>query len=336
MEHPTPRRVAVLAGGHSGEAEVSRKSAAMVMANMDRGLFAPVLVHIDVDGWWCERPGDGQRVLVDPSSFSFATSNGQTWSPELAFVIVHGTPGEDGILQRSLEAAGIPHTTASSAIMALTFHKGQTTRALREAGLPVAASAEVAPGETGDAARQRDVLAELGLPVFVKPNEAGSSLGISKVNDAKALWPAIDAARAEDGGSVLVEANLKGREFTCGVIPDGAGGLQVLPVTEIVTENEFFDYAAKYEGQSQEITPALLDERDTTQLQSTALRVYETLHLRGMARVDMMMVPGEPAHVIEINGVPGFSEASIVPLQAAKAGLDKRALVTRLLQAATL
>ena len=336
MEHPTPRRVAVLAGGHSGEAEVSRKSAAMVMAHMDRALFTPVLVHIDVDNWWCERPGDGRRVVVDPSSFSFATSNGQTWNPELAFVIVHGTPGEDGVLQRSLEAAGIRHTTASSPVMALTFHKGQTTRALREAGIPVAASAEVAPGEIWDAARQRDVLAELGLPVFVKPNEAGSSLGISKVNNASELWPAIEAARAEDGGSVLVEATLNGREFTCGVIPDGAGGLQVLPVTEIVTENEFFDYAAKYEGQSHEITPAPLDQRDTTQLQSTALRVYATLRLRGMARVDMMMVPGEPAHVIEINGVPGFSEASIVPQQAASAGLDKRALVTRLLQAATL
>ena len=336
MEHPTPRRVAVLAGGYSGEAEVSRKSAAMVLAHMDRGLFAPVLVHIDVDGWWCERPSDGRRVPVDPVSFSFAMADGDTWRPDLAFVIVHGTPGEDGILQRNLETAGVPHTTASSAVMALTFHKGQTTRALREAGLPVAASAEVAPGETWDAARQRDVLSELGLPVFVKPNEAGSSLGISMVSDVQALWPAIEAARVEDGGSVLVEANLDGREFTCGVIPDGAGGLQVLPVTEIVTDNEFFDYAAKYEGQSQEITPASLDERDTAQLQSTALRVYETLRLRGMARVDMMLVPGEPAHVIEINGVPGFSEASIVPQQAASAGLDKCALVTRLLQAATL
>ena len=192
--------MAVLAGGHSGEAEVSRKSAAMVLAHMDRELFAPVLVHIDMEGWWCERPSDGQRVAVEQNTFSFAMANGGTWSPELAFVIVHGTPGEDGILQRSLESAGIPHTTASSAVMALTFHKGQTTRALRKAGLPVAASAEVAPGETWDDQRQRDVLAQLGLPVFVKPNEAGSSLGISKVNDASALWPAVEAARAEDGG----------------------------------------------------------------------------------------------------------------------------------------
>ena len=336
MEHPPPLRVAVLAGGYSGEASVSRKSAAMVLAHMDRVLYAPVLIHIDVEGWWCERPSDGMRVSVDQGTFSFANAKGETWAPELAFVIVHGTPGEDGILQRSLEAARIPHTTASSAIMALTFHKGQTTRALREAGLPVAASAELAPGETWDDQQQRDVLAQLGLPVFVKPNEAGSSLGISKVNDASALWPAVEAARAEDGGSVLVEANLNGREFTCGVIPDGAGGLQVLPVTEIVTENEFFDYAAKYEGQSQEITPAALNERDTVQLQSTALRVYNTLHLRGMARVDMMMVPSEVAYVIEVNGVPGFSEASIVPQQAAAVGLDKRALVTRLLQAATM
>ena len=308
----------------------------MVLAHMDRALFSPVLIHIDLEGWWCERPSDGLRVEVDQGTFSFAMADGDAWTPELAFVIVHGTPGEDGILQRGLESAGIPHTTASSAVMALTFHKGQTTRALREASLPVAASAEVAPGETWDNQHQQDVLAQLGLPVFVKPNEAGSSLGISKVNDAAALWPAVEAARKEDGGSVLVEANLNGREFTCGVIPDGAGGLQVLPVTEIVTENEFFDYAAKYEGQSQEVTPAALDERDTAHLQSTALRVYNTLNLRGMARVDMMMVPGEAAYVIEINGVPGFSEASIVPQQAAAVGLDKRALVTRLLQAVAL
>ena len=336
MEHPNTRRVAVLAGGHSGEAEVSRKSASMVLAHMDRALFSPVLIHIDLEGWWCERPSDGLRVEVDQGTFSFAMADGGAWTPELAFVIVHGTPGEDGILQRGLESAGIPHTTASSAVMALTFHKGQTTHALRKAGLPVAKSAEVAPDETWDNRRQLDVLAELGLPVFVKPNEAGSSLGISKVNNAEALWPAVEAARAEDSGSVLVEANLDGREFTCGVIPDGEGGLQVLPVTEIVTDNDFFDYAAKYEGQSQEITPAVLEECDTAHLQSTALRVYKTLQLRGMARVDMMLVPGKAAHVIEINGVPGFSEASIVPKQAAVAGLDKRGLVTRLLQAAAL
>lgn len=336
MKHPTPRRVAVLAGGYSGEAEISRKSAAMVLAHMDRELFVPVLIHIDVEGWWCVRPQDDQRVVVDQRTFSFATADGDRWTPQLAFVIVHGTPGEDGILQRGLESAGIPHTTASSDTMALTFHKGQTNRALREAGLPVAASDEVDPDETWDNEHQESVLSRLGLPVFVKPNEAGSSLGISKVKRASELWPAVEAARAEEGGSVLVEANLEGREFSCGVIPDGAGGLQVLPVTEILTDNEFFDYAAKYKGQSQEITPAPLDGQDTAELQSITLRVYETLHLRGMARVDMMLVPGNTAHVIEINGVPGFSEASIVPKQAAAVGLNKRALVTRLLQAAAL
>ena len=171
MEHPTPRRVAVLAGGHSGEAEVSRKSAAMVLAHMDRALFAPVLVHIDVDGWWCERPSDGQRVAVEQHTFSFAMANGDTWSPELAFVIVHGTPGEDGILQRSLESAGIPHTTASSAVMALTFHKGQTTRALREAEIHVAASAEVAPGETWDDHDNMKFWLNWGFPCLSSPTK---------------------------------------------------------------------------------------------------------------------------------------------------------------------
>jgi D-alanine-D-alanine ligase len=324
-------KVAVMAGGHSGEAEVSRRSAAMIMNHMDRSRFAPVLVHIDRDGWWAERPEDGKRARVSMLDNTYEGADGARHGFDVAFIIVHGTPGEDGLLQAHLQWTGLPHTTASARAMATTFHKGWTTALLRNAGIPVARSIEILPGETWDVEKVDEVVGQLGLPCFVKPNESGSSLGITKVKHAEDLCHAVETARATGSSTVLVEALLSGREFTCGVIPDGKGGLQALPVTEILTDNDFFDYAAKYDGQSREVTPAEVDAADTATLQSTAVRTYRTLHMQGMARVDMMLEPGAEPHVIEINAVPGFSEQSIIPQQAEAVGLSKQALITRIL-----
>ena len=174
-----------------------------------------------------------------------------------------------------------------------------------------------------------EVVATLGLPCFVKPNESGSSIGITRVTSQDQLWPAVLEARQTGTSTVLVEALLIGREFTCGIVPDGKGGVQALPITEIVSHNDFFDFAAKYDGESHEITPASLDDRDVTVLQRQAKTVYQTLHLQGMARVDMMMEEGGEPHVIEINTVPGFSAQSIIPQQAEVAGMDKTALISR-------
>jgi D-alanine-D-alanine ligase len=331
MGASSPLRIAVLAGGFSGEADVSRRSAAMVMAHMDRERFQPYLVNIDREGWWTQETDDSPRLAIDRQTLGFEAANGDKVVADLAFVMVHGTPGEDGLLQAHLDLCGIPHTTASARVMATTFHKGWTTALLRDAGLPVARSVECLPPETWDDSRVNEVVAELGLPCFVKPNESGSSIGISRVTEAGELWPAIEEARTTGTSTVLVEALLAGREFTCGVIPDGNGGLQALPVTEIVSHNAFFDYAAKYDGQSHEITPAELDEDNTAMLQRTAVKVYQTLHLEGMARVDMMMVEGEAAHTIEINTVPGFSAQSIIPQQAAAVGIDKTSLISRII-----
>ena len=324
-------RIAVLAGGFSGEADVSRRSAAMVMTHIDRTRFLPYLVNIDRDGWWTQAGDDGPRVDVDRQTLGYTSSAGEEVKADLAFVMVHGTPGEDGLLQAHLDLCGIPHTTASARVMATTFHKGWTTALLRDAGLPVARSVECLPSETWDKKRVDEVIAKLGLPCFVKPNESGSSIGISRVAEAHELWPAIEEARTTGTSTVLIEALLLGREFTCGVIPNGDGGLQALPVTEIVTHNAFFDYAAKYDGQSHEITPAELGDDDTAMLQRTAVQVYQTLHLQGMARVDMMMAEGQAAHVIEINTVPGFSAQSIIPQQAASVGIDKTSLISRII-----
>ena len=215
--------------------------------------------------------------------------------------------------------------------MATTFHKGWTTALLRDAGIAVARSVECMPAETWDETRQSEVIATLGLPCFVKPNESGSSIGITRVASKDQLWPAVLEARQTGTSTVLVEALLKGREFTCGIVPDGKGDIQAMPITEIVSHNDFFDYAAKYDGESHEITPASLDERDVTALQRQAKAVYQTLHLQGMARVDMMMEESGEPHVIEINTVPGFSAQSIIPQQAEVAGMDKTALISRLI-----
>ncbi len=318
-------RVAVLAGGFSGEANVSRRSAAMVMEYIDRDAYDPVLIHIDRERWWTEV--DGRVLEVNRDTLSI-----EDGKIDLAFVMVHGTPGEDGLLQAHLDFCGIPHTTASARVMATTFHKGWTTSLLRDAGMHVARSVECLPNEAwGDEDVQRTV-DRVGLPCFVKPNESGSSIGVSKVSEAHELWGAVEAARETGTSTVLVESLLAGREFTCGVIPDGQGGLQALPITEIVSHNDFFDYAAKYDGQSHEITPADIDDASKEAMQRTAKEVYRVLHLQGMARVDMMMDVGQLPHVIEVNTVPGFSAQSIIPQQAACVGLDKTALISRIIE----
>jgi len=331
MGASSPLRIAVLAGGFSGEANVSRRSADMVMAHIDRKRFEPYLVNIDREGWWTPGEDKSTRLSVDRETLGFAKPTGEVVAADLAFVMVHGTPGEDGLIQAHLDLCGIPHTTASTRVMAATFHKGWTTALLRDSGIPVARSVECLSSETWNQQRIHEVVTDLGLPCFVKPNESGSSIGITRVASAEDLWPAIEGARKTGSSTVLIEALLAGREFTCGVIPDGTNGTQALPVTEIVSHNAFFDFAAKYDGQSHEITPADINELDTRKLQETATRVYQQLDLQGMARVDMMMAEGDEPHVIEVNTVPGFSAQSIIPQQASAVGIDKTTLISRII-----
>jgi D-alanine-D-alanine ligase len=314
--------ILVFTGGYSGEAAISRKSAKMVMDHMDRSRFAPVLVHIDRSGWFTDH--DGTKTPTSMESL-LADSN-----PYIGvFIMVHGTPGEDGKLQGLLETAGVPFTTGDSRAMALTFHKGRTTDALREAGIPVARARQLLPGDAWSTA---ELVEELGLPCFVKPNETGSSIGIEKVSRMDQMDAAISHAMDVGGAAgVIIESLLSGREFTTGVIPDENGEPMALPVTEIITHREFFDYAAKYDGESEEITPAEIPDTLRERLQLRAVEVYRATDMKGMARVDMMCEPeGEP-HVIEINTVPGFSEASIIPKQAAAIGMSKTELISRII-----
>lgn len=319
------KRIAVVQGGFSGEAVISVKSAGMVMRHLDTEKYEAVLYSITQEGWSAHFKNEDVEIRRDDFA---AIGLNETFVPDVALVMIHGTPGENGILQGYFDLIDLPYTTGDVLNLALTFNKGLTTMALRHMGLPVAKGKLINSEDTVDPSQ---LINEVGLPCFVKPNQGGSSLGMSKVKSTEELLPAI-AKAFEIDDQVLVESFLEGREVTCGVIP-WHGGVRALPPTEIISENEFFDFAAKYEGQSQEITPAPISEAQTKSVQSLAERIYTKLRCRGMVRVDFMILSGAP-HVIEVNTVPGFSEASILPQQAAAADIPIETLLDELIRSA--
>jgi D-alanine-D-alanine ligase len=238
------------------------------------------------------------------------------------FMIIHGTPGENGILQGYFELQGIPTTTGDTLNMALTFNKKMTTRVLGTFGFHVAKSLTM---KQSDAFTTEQIVAQVGLPCFVKPNCGGSSIGTSRVNKAEDLQHAIDLALKVDS-QIIIEEFIEGTEVTCGVIK-WQGEIMALPITEIVSQKEFFDFEAKYQGQSEEITPARLEEDIYKQVQANSEAIYKALDCRGMIRVDYI-IRNQDIYVIEVNTTPGFSEASIIPQQAGVQGISKTELIT--------
>lgn len=317
------QKIAVVCGGYSGEAEVSMRSAAMVMEHIDLTLYSPVKIVIQKDRWFAE--WKGAEWEVNRNDFSVML-DGEIHQFDGAFIIVHGTPGENGLLQGYFEMLGIPYTTGDVLNMSITFNKKATTTFLKSLGFSVAESVVLYKNEEWNA---DSILQRVGLPCFVKPNNGGSSIGTSKVKEMGQLVPAIEKAFKEDG-QVIIESFLNGTEVTCGVI-QWEGKVQALPMTEIVSENEFFDFEAKYKGKSHEITPARIDQALFEEIQNLSEKIYIQLKCRGMIRVDFIIHDGVP-HVVEVNTVPGFSAASIIPQQAACVGIDKTALITAVIQ----
>ncbi len=317
-------RVAVVCGGYSGEAEVSMKSAAMVMEHIDRSRFVPVQVVIGPLRWYAFT-ANGESD-IDKQDFSYE-ENGVNYRPDVCLVMIHGTPGEDGKLQGYFDVIGMPYTTGSVLNLSLTFNKLFTGRMLRQLGF------DAARGVLLHHPQEVDVEAlehELGYPMFVKPNEGGSSLGVSKVKQANELPAALELAFSK-GGSVIIEEFMGGREITCGVLCTG-GVYQALAITEIVTQKEFFDFAAKYSyDQTEEITPAPLPEADYLLCQRVSERIARVFECRGVVRIDYKYEPGR-IRPIEINTVPGMTQYSIVPQQAEAVGISKQALITRLVE----
>ena len=299
------KKVAVIEGGYSSEKSVSIKSAKTVFDNLDRTKFDPTRVLID-ENEWTAYDADG-RYTIDKNDFSF-NKNDTKHNFEYAFIVIHGTPGEDGKLQGYFDMIGIPYNTSSAAITSLTFQKFHCNQLLKNFGVNVAEAVLI---KSDDEINEEEILNKVGLPCFVKPTDGGSSFGVTKVKAEEELNNAIKSA-FKHGSEVIVEANIEGREVTNGVYRDDKG-INTLPITEIISENEFFDYEAKYDGKSNEVTPAKISDELTARIKALTTHIYSTLGMKGIARVDYIIDINNTPFVIEINSVPGMSKESIVP-----------------------
>lgn len=306
------KKIAILCGGYSSEFEISIKSATTILNNFPKEHEA-FLIEITPEKWTAIYKNE--RFDVDPWNFTFQTDK-ETIKADAAIIYIHGNPGENGKLQAFLEMRQIPFINSGGLASHLSFDKWYCNQFLRNFDIPVAKSLFL---KAKTQFTSSEIIETLGLPCFVKPTDSGSSYGISKVNQTEELVPALDKAFAE-GESVVIESFLKGTEVTCAVYRT-PNGLKALPLTEIVSENEFFDFEAKYLGKSQEITPARVSEEIKEKVQATAKDVYTLLNLRSIARVDFMVVDDVP-HVIEVNTTPGFSPASLVPQMLACEGIE--------------
>ena len=323
--------IAVMRGGYSGESVISHRSALRMLTAIDAGQFDPYYVTITRDGWSCERP-DGTDAPFDRGGFRIDRGKGmETFAA--ALIAVHGPPGEDGKLQGYLDMLGVPYQTGGVLAMALSFSKYGTTAQLRQLGFRVSPSVLFHRDLTGDAPSLPN---GIGYPCFVKPDESGSSLGVTKVKRPEELAQALAIAFRECP-RVMVEAAVTGRELTCGVIRLD-GRVEALPVCEIRTPREFFDYEAKYHAtDTEELVPAPLSAAVTRLVQERSAAIYTALDLRGMVRVDHFWCGAEEAIAdqlvtIEVNATPGFSEASIYPKMLDVCGMGVPAAVNGLLR----
>src|SRR5436190_1987752 len=321
------KTIALVTGGFSGEAVISYKSAVTIDKNLDRDKFNVYKIDIRPDGWFYEST-DRKKNEVDKNDFSL-TLNGEKIKFDAVFIGMHGTPGEDGKLQGYFDTLKIPYTSCDVATSALTFNKWFSVAVAAFSGIYVAKSEMLikksfqGPDEIAD---------KLKFPVFVKPNNGGSSIGMSKVRQSSdEFGAAIEKALREDD-QVLIEECIEGREFTVGVFKT-KGNIIVLPITEVISKKDFFDYEAKYEGASSEVTPADIDEVVADKIRDTAKRIYEIFNCRGVVRIDFIYnEEAKQPFMLEINTIPGQSEASIVPQQVKAMGWTLKEFYTKLVE----
>ncbi|AZI40722.1 D-alanine--D-alanine ligase [Epilithonimonas vandammei] len=309
------KNIAVVMGGYSDEYKVSLKSGQLIFESLDRELYTVYKVVILKDEWYF-LDENGDKKNINKADFSIHLENGENLKFDACFNTIHGTPGENGIMQAYWDAVGQKYTGCDFYQSALTFNKKDTLAVLSKYGIPSAKSIYLRNGEE---ISDDEIVEKLGLPVFVKPNQSGSSLGISKVKDKIELKNAIEFAYKEDD-EILIESALNGMEVSVGVL-DYQGEVIVLGITEIVPDKEFFDYEAKYEGASQEITPARIDEETRKKVEEISIKAYKSLGMSGFSRSEFIIVDGIP-HLLEMNTNPGFSPASILPQQAKIYGIS--------------
>ena len=309
------KNVAVVMGGFSDEYKVSLKSGQLIYDSLDRDLYNVYKVVILKDEWYFLNENE-EKLPINKGDFSVTLSDGAILKFDVCFNIIHGAPGENGELQGYWNAIGQKYTGCDFYKSALTFNKKDTLAVLAKYGIPSAKSFYLRKGEN---INEEKIVEELGLPLFVKPNQSGSSLGISKVKAKSELAAAIEFAFKEDD-EILIESFLNGMEVSVGVI-DYKGETLVLGITEIVPHKEFFDYEAKYEGASEEITPARLDDETRYKVEKIAKHAYESLGMSGFSRSEYIIMDGTP-YMLEMNTNPGFSPASILPQQAKIYGIS--------------
>ena len=309
------KNVAVVMGGFSDEYKVSLKSGQLIYDSLDRDLYNVYKVVILKEEWYFLNENE-EKLPINKGDFSVTLSDGAILKFDVCFNIIHGAPGENGELQGYWNAIGQKYTGCDFYKSALTFNKKDTLAVLAKYGIPSAKSFYLRKGEN---INEDKIVEELGLPLFVKPNQSGSSLGISKVKAKSELAAAIEFAFKEDD-EILIESFLNGMEVSVGVI-DYKGETIVLGITEIVPHKEFFDYEAKYEGASEEITPARLDDETRYKVEKIAKHAYESLGMSGFSRSEYIIMDGTP-YMLEMNTNPGFSPASILPQQAKIYGIS--------------
>ncbi len=313
-------------GGYSSEVHISLKSGNVVYQHLNKEKYNAYAIHI-LENKWVYVDADKNEFPIDKNDFSI-TINNEKIVFDCVFNAIHGTPGEDGKILAYFDLIGIKHTSAPFYQMALTFNKRDCLSVVKHYGIPTATSVYLNHGDTIDTTK---IIDKVGLPCFIKPNNAGSSFGISKAYNASEILSGIEKAYQEDS-EILIESFLDGTEVSVGVI-EYNGEVKVLPITEIVTENDFFDYEAKYEGKSQEITPARLSKSDEEKVKNIAKKVYTILGMSGFSRSEYILVNGKP-HFLEMNTVPGLTEESLLPQQANQANISLAALFESAIEAA--
>lgn len=320
------KNIAIIMGGYSSEYKISLISGNVVKQYLDKTKYNGFCIHIFKNKW--VYVDDNQvEFPIDKNEFS-VTINGKKIKFDCVFNAIHGSPGEDGLMQAYFELLQIPQSSCDYYQAAITFNKRDLLSVLRPYGIKTATSYYL---NKGDSINTSKIIEKVGLPCFVKPNKSGSSFGISKVKTEAELPIAIEVAYKEDN-EIIIESFLDGTEVSVGVI-NYKGIITVLPITEIISENDFFDYEAKYEGKSQEITPARISDELTQKISEVAKRAYEVLKMKGFSRSEFIIVDNEP-YMLEMNTIPGLTTESLIPQQAQKAGISLQELFTNAIELA--
>lgn len=319
------RIIAIVAGGDSSEHDVSMRSAEGIYSFIDKDKYTLYIVELTKKKWEALLP-DGSRTPIDKNDFSFS-HDGQKVKPDFAYITIHGTPGENGILQGYFELLGIPYSTCDVLVSAMTFSKFTLNQYLKGFGVRVAESLLV---NKRHGISDQDVIEKIGLPCFIKPNASGSSFGVTKVKTADQIQPALKEAFTESD-DVMIEAFMDGIELANGCYKTKDKSV-VLPITEVVSKNEFFDYNAKYKGEVTEITPARLSPELTDRVQKLTSAIYDILGCKGIVRVDYIITEGEKINMLEINITPGMTATSFIPQQVRAAGIDIKDVMTDIIE----